>query len=515
MTSRTPTLSLRTNLLANFLGQPWRALMGFAFIPVYIRYLGVEAFGLVGVFSILQAWLGLVEMGMRPALGREMARYSAGGHDATSIRTLLRSVELLALSVALLIAVGIWAASGHIAKNWLRIESVAPAVAAQAVAVMGVVIALRLMENVYASGIVGLQRQVLHNVVTSCMATLRAVGAIGLLRWVSPSIEVYFMWQGLISLFTAGMLAVAIHRTLPPAAQPVQFSWVALHGIRRFAGGMMTITLLTLLLTQMDKILLTRLLPLKDFSYYSLAGVLVGMLFVITGPIGTAYLPRFTALITRSDALGLRVAYHQSAQLVTVLMGPAAVMLMMFGERLLRLWTNDSSLTMHLAPFVPVLALGAFLNCLMTTPYLMQLAHGWTRLIIQINLVAVVFLVPAIVVLVPLYGAVSAAWCGVILNAGYLIFNVQLMHQRLLRTERMSWYVNDIGLPFAAAAGMATVWWMLLPRDLPRLVEAILLAMCFCFCVLAALSVTPILREMVVPQVSAAWANLRTKAQFR
>ena len=40
-------MSLKKNILANCLGQGWSAVMGLAFIPLYIRYLGMEAYGLI------------------------------------------------------------------------------------------------------------------------------------------------------------------------------------------------------------------------------------------------------------------------------------------------------------------------------------------------------------------------------------------------------------------------------------------------------------------------------------
>lgn len=43
---------LKRNLIANYLGQGWTALMGLAFIPLYIRYLGIEAYGLIGLFPM-------------------------------------------------------------------------------------------------------------------------------------------------------------------------------------------------------------------------------------------------------------------------------------------------------------------------------------------------------------------------------------------------------------------------------------------------------------------------------
>ena len=77
---------LKRNLIANYLGQGWTAIMGLVFIPLYIKYLGIESYGLIGLFGVLQAWLSLLDMGMTPTLSREMARFTAGTHSAASIR---------------------------------------------------------------------------------------------------------------------------------------------------------------------------------------------------------------------------------------------------------------------------------------------------------------------------------------------------------------------------------------------------------------------------------------------
>jgi hypothetical protein len=87
--------SVRTSLVANYLGQGWSALMNIAFIPLYIQYLGIEAYGLIGAFTIVVMFATLLDAGMTPTLNREMSRFIVGEHDAQSIGDLLRSIELL------------------------------------------------------------------------------------------------------------------------------------------------------------------------------------------------------------------------------------------------------------------------------------------------------------------------------------------------------------------------------------------------------------------------------------
>ena len=52
--------------------------MGLIFVPVYIKYLGIESYGLIGFFASMQAWFALLDMGMTPTLGREIARFTGG-----------------------------------------------------------------------------------------------------------------------------------------------------------------------------------------------------------------------------------------------------------------------------------------------------------------------------------------------------------------------------------------------------------------------------------------------------
>lgn len=490
--------------MANYLGQGWRALMGVAFIPLYIKYLGVEAYGLIGIFAILQTWLVLLDMGMKPALGREMARFTGGAHNVQSIRDLLRSIEIIGFAIAGAAAFGIWAASAWLASNWVKAENLPVEAVAQAFAVMGGVTALRFIENIYVSSIVGLQRQVLENVVTSIMATARSLGAVAALAWISSTIEAFFIWQGFISLITVALFTSVVYHTLPPSPRAARFSWSALIGIWRFAAGMMAITFLTLL-TQVDKILLSRLLTLEAFAYYALAAVVANALNMLTGPVTAAFYPRFIELATRGDELSLRAFYHHGAQLVTVLVGGAAVMLTMFGDRIMLLWTADPALAQQVTPLMTVLALGTLFNALMWMPYQLQLAHGWTKLIIRITIAAVGIQIPAILWIVPEYGAIGAAWVWVTLNAGYLVFAIYLMHRRFLPTEKARWYLEDVALPLAVATAIAALCRWAIPEGSGKMAELAGLLTSYGCVVIGSVLAAPMVRVPLMRLVPGMW----------
>jgi O-antigen/teichoic acid export membrane protein len=447
--------TIRRNLVANYLGQGWVALMGLAFLPIYIRYLGMEAYGLIGLFAVVQAWLTLLDMGMTPTLNREMARFTAGAHSAQSIRDLLLSLEIICVSIAALITGGLWACSDWLANDWLNTNQLPTTVVAQAISVMAFVVALRFVEGIYRGSLFGLQQQVWYNGASAILATIRQAGAVAILAWVSPTIQAFFIWQGFFSLLTVAVLTQRVHRVLPNAPQPPKFSRKALMGVWNFAGGMMGITFLAILLTQVDKVLLSHLLSLESFGYYTLAATVAGVLYMVIGPITQALYPRMVELFTLEDQTELASVYHQGAQLVTVLTAPALMLLSFFAGGVVFMWSGNVGLAENTASILSVLVLGTFLNGLMYMPYQLQIAHGWTSLAIKTNAVAVIFLIPAIFWVVPRYGAVGAAWIWVTLNAGYALISIQFMHRRILPKEKWRWYFTDVLWPVGGAIGVS------------------------------------------------------------
>jgi len=502
---------LKRNLIANYLGQGWTALMGLAFIPVYINYLGIEAYGLIGMFALLTAWLSLLDMGMTPTLSREMARFTAGNHTAQSIRDLLRTLEFITLIIAALIAGGVALGANWIARSWLQAEALPVEVVAQVFVIIGLVTALRFAESIYRSSIVGLQRQVLFNVVNSSLATVRGIGAVAILAWLSPTIQAFFIWQGLLSIATLGILASVTYASLPRAERTARFSLESLRSVWRFAGGMIGITFLALLLTQVDKILLSKLLSLGDYGYYTLAAVVAGALYMMIGPITQAFYPRLCEQHARSDTGALIETYHKAAQLVSVLAGSTAIVVILFPETLLLLWTQDQDLAARTAPLLSLLMLGNLLNGMMYMPYMTQLAHGWTSLTVKINIVAVLLIVPAILWVTPRYGAEGAAWVWVSLNAGYVIIGVHFMYRKILSTEKWRWYMQDLLMPLgaglAASLLLKSVW---LEAD-TVFTEFLLLGLAAVLTLGAALLAAGRVRRQTLQMVKPYWIRLKTK----
>ena len=208
-----------------------------------------------------------------------------------------------------------------------------------------------------------------------------------------------------------------------------------------------------------------------------------------------------TELATSKDECALVTAYHRGAQMISVLVGSSAMMLMLFGERLLIAWTDDPSLANEVAPVMAVLSLGGLLNSLMIIPYMLQLAHGWSAFAVKVNIVAVALLVPAILWVTPRYGAMGVAWVWVALNSGYVLIAIHFMHRRLLPHEKWHWYAIDVGWPLAAISITAGAFRYWQPQILPNFLELIWIGLVGMSITLVAAITAPELRCLIVKQL--------------
>lgn len=468
---------LQKNITANFLGTLCSAVLGLVFIPVYIKFLGMEAFGLIGFFVTLQNLFIILDLGLGSTLNRELARLSVLEHKAQEMRDLLRTLEVPFWLVALIIGATVIMLAPFCAYHWLKLEKLAPVTAQRTIMIMGVALALQWPFSLYSGGLQGLQKQVLFNILAISVALCRGLGAVIILWRISPTVEAFFIWQIFISAAQTGVTAFFLWRSLPRhAARPV-FRTNLLRQIWRFAVGVSGISILGTILTQLDKVILSKMLSLEAFGYYILAYTLAVNLNRLVTPIAIAAYPHFTSLISIDAREQLVKVYHQCAQVLSVFVIPAALVIALFSKEIILLWTQNLTIAEQTYKIASVLVIGTALNGLMNIPYMLQLASGWTNLGFYVNLVAVLLLAPLVILFANWFGALGTAAVWVILNSGYILVDIPLMHKRLLPSEKMRWYKEDIGWPFLVALLVAGTFRLLAPSGTGMILQLVWVAM--------------------------------------
>lgn len=447
---------LRYGIAANFVGTGWSALMQLMCIPLYVKFLGIEAYGLIGFYLMFQAMIQILDLGLSPTMNREMARYSVHPDRATEARDFVRTIEVGYWLIGLLGAGILFGASTWISEHWIKANALPIPSVRQAVQLMGILAFFQWPVSLYQGGLMGLHRQVPFNILRVIVVTFNSGGAVLILWLVSPTIQAFLLWQVVVGAAQTAILAVLLWKCLPSTVRAPRFDFALVRNVQSFAAAMGGITLIGLVLTQIDKVFVSKLLSLKTFGYYSLAWAAANSLSIISAILFNVLFPRMSAQVAAGDEAGILQSYHAGSQLMAVLVLPIAAVLSFFSFDVMRLWTRSTETAVFAAPILAVLVIGSALNALFYLPYSLQLAYGWTNLTLTAGLISVAIVIPLIVSCTKYFGPLGAAGSWAVLNILNILVVVPIMHHRLLKHEAGK-YFKDIGIPMAAAIGIVAI----------------------------------------------------------
>src|SRR6266853_1677480 len=200
---------VRRNVVANVAGKGWAALLSLAVVPIYIHFLGIEAFGLIGFFLSLMAILSLLDLGLGTALNRQFAQYSAQSGKAQEMRDLLRTLEIIYWLIGIAIGTTIASLASVVATSWIKPQHLTLETVTQALVMMGIAVAFQWPRALYAGGLMGVQRQVAFNLLSSITGTMNSLGGVLIVWLVSPTIQAFIAWSmavGLVDTLLTGLL---------------------------------------------------------------------------------------------------------------------------------------------------------------------------------------------------------------------------------------------------------------------------------------------------------------------
>lgn len=499
-------MALRHNILASYVSRAYVMIVGLAVVPIYIQYMGAEVYGLVGFFAILQVGFNLLDLGLTPTVAREAARYKGGAISSLEFRRLFRALNALFIGIAFAGGLLLFLISGLVAETWLNLDELASDDVTQAVQIMAVCVALRWLGGLYRGVISGSEKLVWLGGYDAMAASMRFLGVfISMSVW-GYSAGVFFWHQLAVALLELGFLLLKCRMLLPShrdIPEPIGWSLRAIRSLLRLSFSMAFVAVVWALITQSDKLILSGILPLVDYGYFTLAVVVASGILMVSDPLITSALPRMSRLHAAGDDAGVYRLYRTVTQAISVLAGAGAASLAVATESVLYAWTGNRILVEAVAPILRLYAIGNGMLALAAFPYYLQYVKGNLNYhLIGTGLMAVIF-VPNIIWIGMKSGGIGVAWVWVVMNAVYLLLWGGYVHSKIAPNLARSWLFNDVlGIMFPIF--LVAIVFGLVPPDPESRLGALLH---FCFvaigCVMAGVLAAPQLRTLL-------WRYLRS-----
>lgn len=438
---------MKKNIFANFVGRFWGVLSGFLFVPLYINLLGIESFSLISFTLVLNGVLAMMDAGLTATLSREFASSKNSLNDKLKI---YKSLESCYFIIITLVIVLLFSTSNLIANEWLNLDTISPEKVSFYIKIISFEVGLRLLAHFYSGGFIGLEKQVKSNIYQVLYGIVRN-GLVLIPIFFSPSLTLFFVWQTITTLLFVIIIRFDLSLTLSKTvkmffSKPIIEKQI-LKNIWKFAGGMMLISMVAGLNSQMDKLALSKLLPLEVLGLYTLAFALSRGLGVLSTPVSIAVLPRMTSLFTSGKKDEAIRVFNFAYLLVAILVFSFASSMSFFSKELIWVWTNNMELAEKAHFYVPWIAAGTSFLALQNLPFNVAIANGYTKYNNILGISSLIITLPGYWFLTKYYGGIGAAITYSFVQIIIGILFVYLINKKFLQINVITIYIKNFILP--------------------------------------------------------------------
>lgn len=379
-------------------------------IPIYVSLMGVDNYGLVGLYITAQGLIVLFEGGLGASVGRELIRMANQPDQTQEIDRLILMVDrlfLIASSVLVLITVSvIYALPDSILYN---INSLLTPT--DAALMVGAVVA-RLPLTCYQNILIGTNRQSLLNWLLVLTEALRHVLGASSIFFFEPTPTHFFLAQ-----FAASVVIVSLFRSQALATSLGSFKIYQMNisrliSILPFAGMMTTISISWFIVVSVDKPILSSVLDPRDFGIYVVASQLGMSIFSLFYPIFNSYFPQFTSSVMRGDVRQSRHLLSSGSAIVTSAAASMLVTYWAYGAELVSIMFSGESGSPLIAEILLPMVVAAACHGIWLIPYAFVLSQRKVTTVIALNFAASGMFILALPYVARLpHGLVWVSWC--------------------------------------------------------------------------------------------------------
>jgi O-antigen/teichoic acid export membrane protein len=327
---------LARSIVSNWVTFVFSAVVNFVLSPIIVRTLGETQYGAWVLLVSMVGYLGLLDIGVRSAVTRYMAKFHAAADHESATR--LYAAALRIFSIAAVVALLVSAVMAGLVGKAFQVPPELIGIARVVALLGGLSIGISLISGVYGGVLIGLERFDYNNGIEIVIGSLRAIGVLVALK----------TGQGLIGLALVQLVAtiaralanVYYARRLYPELNLTAWKWDSASGSLIFKFGL-SASLLHVsgsLMLYSDSLVIGAFLPIGMVTYFAIAGNLTEYARSVVSGISQTLTPRISALHAAGHEADLRSALMTNARLSTVVVLPIAATLAIRGASFIALW---------------------------------------------------------------------------------------------------------------------------------------------------------------------------------
>lgn len=394
-------MSINKHVAANLVGSFVPLVVALATIPIYVRTVGEERFGVLALIWAVLSYFGFLDLGFGRAVTQKLSQLD--GADPRQDNELVWTGLATAFVMGLVGGCAIYLAATYLVD---RVPLLSPNVHGEALSALWWLILafpLLLPGTVLIGTLQARLKFVELNAVQIAGGILMQVLplVLALRGWVELSVLVPAV---LAARLAANLALFVLCRRAVPLAGPCLPSRNHLRHLVVYGGWVSVMNILAPLLVTVDRVVIAALSGAKTVTHYTIPYDLVSRGMVISGSFASALFPRMAKLSIED---GRQLALRSAAMLVAV-MSPIVALGLALAEPFLGLWVGGplALLTHRVAE---VLLVGVWINCLVIPHHARYMATEGPKLVALIHLLEIPIYLAMLWIGTSRWGATGAA----------------------------------------------------------------------------------------------------------
>lgn len=435
---------LYKNLTYNFVGQFYLSILSIIMAPIYVKYFGLDSYGLIGFFTVIQSWMQLFDMGFSATLTRQSAQYCNGAITIIDYLSYFKAVKVLFSCFGVVFIIISVVIGYYFSKYWIKADNLSLFEIKICTILIFMISIIRWQQGFYRGVINGFEHQDWLNKFNIIFATIKYIGVLLALNLIHFKICDFFYYQAFVVVTEFIYLVKYVLKILPKTKEKINCELSYIRKNISFSLSIAFTSSIWVLVTQLDKLILSKYLTMHDYACFTLSVAVASGINVLITPISVAILPRFSGLVAKDNIRNFIDLYRKTTRFLVLLITPIVVIFVFQGKNILLAWTNNLTIAIEGNLILRYYALGNGILSVVAMAYYLQFAYGKLRLHIIGNLIAIFFQVPLLIFFTTRFGALGASYVWVISNLFYLIFWIPKVHQTYLKYPHYDWLFKDV-----------------------------------------------------------------------
>jgi O-antigen/teichoic acid export membrane protein len=399
------TASLTRNVLWNFTGQVAPLFAAVFAIPLLIKGMGVDRFGLLTLAWMVIGYFSLFDFGLGRALIKLVSEKLGEGRTA-EIPELVWTALFLMAFLGVAGAAVVFVLTGWLVTSVLKIPAMLQDEAAATFRLLAWSVPIVILTTGFRGILEAYRRFDLVNIVRLPMGVLTFVAPLAVLPF-SNRLDVMVMVLLGLRLLICVIHAVLCERVVPGLWRRISYSGRLARPMLGVGGWMSVTNMVSPMMVYMDRFLIGSVLGLAAVAYYVTPYEIVTKLLVIPGALVGVLFPMFSASLA-SDRARAAELFRRSVRWVFLGLFPPVLLATVFASDGLRLWLSEE-FSLNGTAVLQWLAAGVLINSLALIPVTFVQGAGRPDLTAKLHLAELPVYLVVLWLFMQQWGIVGAA----------------------------------------------------------------------------------------------------------